>query len=290
VIRRTIRPLIVNADDFGLAPSVNDGIADAFRAGCLSSASLLVTAPAAPAAAKIARAHPGLGVGLHFNLTYGVPAAPATEVETLVDGDGAFLPRARLARRLLLRRVRTEHLARELDAQLERMAALGLSPTHLDSHQHVHAFPAVFDVVAGQCRARRLPMRVPWMLTVPGRRRSPVRRGKQWLLGRMLGRNLARWRGQVRWNGGLGSVFDLATNPEQLDQESYRRLLAVAQDSANGPFELIVHPSRDAGALAGLTRSGAVSEAEWRYLSSGRLRELMAEYGFSLRTYAQAFA
>jgi predicted glycoside hydrolase/deacetylase ChbG (UPF0249 family) len=290
VIRRTIRPLIVNADDFGLAPAVNAGIADAFRAGCLSSASLLVTAPAAPQAAAIARAHAGLGVGLHFNLTFGTPAAAPDDVPTLLDDDGRFLTRSHLARRLLLRRVRAAELVAEIEAQLARMASLGLAPTHIDSHQHVHAFPLVFDAVAAQCRALALPMRVPWVLQLPGRRRGPVRRGKQWVLRRMLSGNLARWRGQVRWNGGLGSVFDLGGAPEQLCQDSYRRLLSAAQSTHDGPFELMVHPARDAGAVEGLTRIGAVSEAEWRYLASGRLRELLAEFGFSLRTYAQAFA
>jgi predicted glycoside hydrolase/deacetylase ChbG (UPF0249 family) len=290
VIRRTIRPLIVNADDFGLAEAVNDGIADAYRAGCLSSASLLVNAPAAAQAALLARKLPGLGVGLHFNLTFGAPVAAAADVESLLDADGRFLPRARLVQRLLLRRVQPRHVATELEAQLARMWALGLAPTHLDSRQHVHAFPVVFDAIATQCHARRLPMRVPWVLRFPGSRLDPVRRGKRWLLKRMLGRNLVRWRGQVRWNGGLGSVFDLSGRPERLDQESYRRLLAAALSSGEGPFELLVHPAREAGALAGLTGTGAVRVAEWRYLASGRLRELMAEYGFSLRTYAQAFA
>ena len=64
---RASRFLIVNADDFGLTPGVNRGIAQVHEQGLLMSASLLVRHPAAGQAADYARAHPKLSVGLHFD-------------------------------------------------------------------------------------------------------------------------------------------------------------------------------------------------------------------------------
>ena len=59
------RRLIVNADDFGLTHGVNRAVADAHRHGVLTSASLMVDAPGAEDAARLARELPGLSVGLH---------------------------------------------------------------------------------------------------------------------------------------------------------------------------------------------------------------------------------
>ena len=61
-----MRALIINGDDFGLSPGINDGIVEAHTRGVLTSTSLMVTAPAAPQAAELAKSHPQLSVGLHF--------------------------------------------------------------------------------------------------------------------------------------------------------------------------------------------------------------------------------
>src|SRR3954467_11277386 len=55
-----------SADDFGLTESVNAGIERAHRDGVLQAASLMVGAPAAVDAVRIARANPSLRVGLHL--------------------------------------------------------------------------------------------------------------------------------------------------------------------------------------------------------------------------------
>jgi predicted glycoside hydrolase/deacetylase ChbG (UPF0249 family) len=104
-----VRSLIINGDDLGLSPGVNDGILEAHTRGVLTSASLMVLAPAAEAAADVAKAHPTLSIGLHF-----VDDSPE------LDDAG--------------------YAAEAYNAQLERFRALtGRDPTHVDSHHHVHA-------------------------------------------------------------------------------------------------------------------------------------------------------
>jgi predicted glycoside hydrolase/deacetylase ChbG (UPF0249 family) len=80
----------------------------------------------------------------------------------------------------------------------------------------------------------------------------------------------------------LGSLFDLGTVPVRLDLNHYRRLLEAARGDA---FELMVHPVRNAGALAGLTRIADIGEREWRFLMSESLSTLIAETGFTRATY-----
>lgn len=104
------RYLIVNADDFGLSSGVNEGIIEAHQRGVVTSTSLMVDAPAAEEAARLARPRSNLGVGLHF-----------------VEPDNADLDDP-------------AHAASAFAAQLERFRSLvGTDPTHVDSHHHVHA-------------------------------------------------------------------------------------------------------------------------------------------------------
>lgn len=105
-----MRQLIVNGDDFGLARGVNEGIVDAHANGILTSASLMVLAPAASEAAALARSHPKLSIGLHF------VEDGASDLDDPADTERSF------------------------HAQLERFRQLiGRNPTHVDSHHHVHA-------------------------------------------------------------------------------------------------------------------------------------------------------
>jgi len=60
------RFLIVNADDLGMSAAVNAGVFAAHEDGIVTSASLMVLQPAAPAAAEELTAHPDLAVGLHL--------------------------------------------------------------------------------------------------------------------------------------------------------------------------------------------------------------------------------
>ncbi|MFY2763024.1 carbohydrate deacetylase [Arenimonas sp. MALMAid1274] len=282
-----MRTLVVNADDFGLAPAVNQGIVDALLAGSVTSTTLMVNMPAAEEAAALARAHPALGVGLHFNLTLGQPTADVASVGSLVGADGKFHPRGQLARRLLLGRVDRAHITRELEAQYARCVALGIVPTHVDSHQHAHAFPPVFDAVATLCARQGIPVRMPWLLELPGSQPSLGRSLRQGVLRRMLRRNQRTWQGRVAWNQGLGSLFDLGVIPAQPTLADYRRVLAAAGE---GTFELMVHPVRDASAVQGLTAIGHISEAEWRLLTQPGLPELARDMGFALGHYRSAFA
>jgi predicted glycoside hydrolase/deacetylase ChbG (UPF0249 family) len=202
------------------------------------------------------------------------------DVPALVGPGGAFLPRERLARRLLLGRVPTRQVAAELQAQLRRIDDLGIRPTHVDSHQHVHAFGAVFSAVARHCADAGMPMRVPWVATDYGV--SAGRRLRRALLRTLLARSTARWRGRVCWNDDLGSIFDLGAHGEALEDAHYRRILESARGQC---FELMVHPVTDARAMDGYTRIGEVAEAEWRYLRTGSLVEVAQTMEFRLGSY-----
>jgi len=137
------RSLIVNADDFGQSPGVNRGIVETHERGIVTSASLMVRWPGAEEAAVYARTHPGLSVGLHFDL-----------------GERAYRDGAWVR---LYEVVPADDPKAVADEAVRQLAAfrrlLGRDPTHLDSHQHVHRKEPARSVLGGIARELGIPLR-----------------------------------------------------------------------------------------------------------------------------------
>lgn len=133
---RDAKLLIVHADDVGMTHSVNAATIKALEGGGVNSASIMVTCPWFPEIAEYAKANPGADFGLHLTLTsermyyrWG-PVAPRDKVASLVDENGYFWQDWTPKTRIELKEVELE-----LRAQIERAYAMGIRPTHLDSHQ-----------------------------------------------------------------------------------------------------------------------------------------------------------
>ncbi len=158
------RRLVVNADDLGLAPGVNDGIFDAHAQGVLTSASLFANAPATEDAIGRVLAEESLGVGVHLALVDGAPTLPPARIRSLVSADGQFRRSWKpFVTACLCGQVSLAEVELELEAQIERLRGAGLTLTHLDAHKHVHAYPPVFAIVARLAARFRIPVvRVPY--------------------------------------------------------------------------------------------------------------------------------
>lgn len=135
-VATTLR-LIVTADDMGMTAGVTKGIVRSMSHGIVSSTSLMANMPAAPEAA-LAAVQDGLDVGVHLNLTTGRPLSPPSEIRSLVRGDGSFYSHKEFLQRLLSWRISARHVEREFAAQVERAFGMGLRPSHLDTHHHLH--------------------------------------------------------------------------------------------------------------------------------------------------------
>lgn len=141
--------LIVNADDYGLTRAVSEGILEGHRRGIVTSTSVLVLAPGFASTARWLRDEPALGVGAHLAVVgEDPPLLSAAEIPTLVDRRGRLARSWRqLVPRVVARRIDPADLARELTAQLAAVRAEGLSIDHLDTHQHVHLWPGIREVI-----------------------------------------------------------------------------------------------------------------------------------------------
>jgi hypothetical protein len=134
--------LIINADDLGYSPGVNRAIDDLFRAGLVTSTSLLVNQAGSEEGAEIARRSPRLSVGVHLNLSRGRPLSSPALVPSLVDENGMFCDPRQLFRRALLGQIRWYEAAAELEAQVEWALTRDVHIDNLDTHVHFHSLPA----------------------------------------------------------------------------------------------------------------------------------------------------
>lgn len=279
--------IIINADDFGLTSGVNQAIIECHKAGSLSSTTLMVNTKATTEAAALAKAHPHLGVGLHFNLTLGTPICEPTEVPSLVNHKGQFLGRTSFERYMLLGQLDKKDIQKELQAQFDCFMNMGLKMTHIDSHQHVHLFPSVFNEVASLCEQAGLPLRMPWIWNDGKKGRIKLKRRLRLLVLRQFVKsNVSKWQGQINFNKDFGSVFDIHENPQQINLESYLRLL---KGMRRYPTELMVHPAYVCAELKQLTRITDYSEAERQVLLSHNLGDIIKNRSGELVTFANAF-
>lgn len=148
-----MKQLILNADDFGMTRGVNEGIIRAHREGILTSTTLMANGEAFDDAVDRAHGNKGLGVGGHLVLVGGKCIAPKDSVASLVNGDGVLPDSLALfVARLSSGIIRVEEIASELRAQIAKIRAAGIEPTHLDTHKHTHAHPRVMEALGKVAR------------------------------------------------------------------------------------------------------------------------------------------
>jgi predicted glycoside hydrolase/deacetylase ChbG (UPF0249 family) len=253
-----VRRLIVNADDFGLTRGVNRAIAELHHAGVLSSATLMANAAATANAIDIALATPSLGVGCHVVLVDGKPVLSAVhDIPNLADpitgrfrptltgflywfyGQGApFNARAHHA----------SEIEAEAAAQIALLQSRGLRLTHIDTHKHVHMFPAILRPILRAARAAgirvvRNPFEPAWSRRATNR--APWLRRKQVALLRRLEPAFQLIVAEEGFTTTDGAIGVLATGT--LDAATVQALLSQLPP---GTWELATHPGYNDADLA----------------------------------------
>ncbi len=282
-----MRRLIVNADDLGLTPGVNHAIIEAHTRGIVTSATLMANMPAFDDAVHLAKAHPTLGVGLHFNITQGRPVAAPEQVRSLLNEDGEFFGTStRLWQRALIGRVRREEIVLEFRAQVEKVLDAGLQLTHVDSHKHAHAIAPVFAAINATLglygiHAIRLP-------------REPLRWGQACRSRRLLKQGLTATGLSYLcrdFQRQLDATFTRTTTAffgiTQTGCWSKPWLLDLLDRLPAGTSELMCHPGYDDAALRQIaTRLRAARAAELELLLDEELPVLLRARGIELVNYA----
>ncbi|MGD0940504.1 MAG: ChbG/HpnK family deacetylase [Terracidiphilus sp.] len=264
--------LILNADDFGLTAGVNRAIIELYRAGLLSSATLMAKAAATEEAIKSALSAPSLGVGCHVVLVDGEPALPPYKIPTLVVPSTArFHPKLGVfLQRLFTGRIHPAEIEAEATAQIALLQERGLRLTHIDTHKHTHMFPAVLRPVLRAARAAgihaiRNPFEPSWSLrATPG---APLLRRAEVSLLRKLGPTFLRIVADEGFETTDGAIGVLATGT--LDAPTLNSLI---HGLPSGTWELVSHPGyNDAELARAHTRLLASRETERQALASIKL-------------------
>jgi predicted glycoside hydrolase/deacetylase ChbG (UPF0249 family) len=239
--------LIINADDFGLAPGINQAVIDLHQAGVVTSTSLMVNMPGFNDAAKQVRHAPTLGVGLHFNLSEGSPIAPANWIPSLVDPKGEFSNNLDWDE---------SDVMTELKAQMHRLQSAGINPTHIDSHGYIQKRMAVCRPMLLLARTMNLPMR---------------RTG---------------WEPDARINSLPGVVDNFYSNV-YFEDNGKSLLLHNLHSVPDGISELICHPGYVDEQLPKVSTWTRVREIEGRVLADPEVLQTIRRLKIRLINYSQ---
>jgi predicted glycoside hydrolase/deacetylase ChbG (UPF0249 family) len=156
--------LIIHADDLGAAHSVDAASFDGLDKGAVSSASIMIPTPWVGEVAAYARAHPDADLGLHLTLTsewktYRWGSVESSDkVQSLLDSAGTFPDDDSV----VAAKAKPLEVEREIRAQIVRALALGIRPTHLDSHMgSLFTTPELMATYVKVAREYHLPFLAP---------------------------------------------------------------------------------------------------------------------------------
>lgn len=129
--------VIINADDFGYTESCTNAIAVAFTDKLISSTTAMANSDYIEEAFRLAAKNGFLDkVGIHINLTYGIPLTEEIKQDPFFCSDGKFHNKIDRHKRLTKKQV--EEVKDEVNAQIKKLKGMGFTLTHADSHHHIH--------------------------------------------------------------------------------------------------------------------------------------------------------
>lgn len=133
------RKIIVNADDFGQVPNINEAVIRGHEEGIITSASVIITSNFSEEALRIAKDYPELSLGLHFNFSSDKPVSSS---HTTFADNGRFPDADRMTKegktKEFFKRaleMRSDEIYYEMEAQIELFRGwYGEVPCHCDIH------------------------------------------------------------------------------------------------------------------------------------------------------------
>jgi predicted glycoside hydrolase/deacetylase ChbG (UPF0249 family) len=266
------RLLLVHADDLGMAHTINLASIKGLESGLVSSASIMIPCPWLPEIAAYARSHPDADIGLHLTLTSEWslyrwdPVLPKDRVPSLLDRDGYFYPTETEA----AAHIDPKEAEAEIRAQIARAKALGIQPTHLDSHMGtLYQNQVLFETLFRVAHDNKILIRVSkeWFAAAP-------------FLPSLLGPD------DVVMNGVISIEPEVAA-------EGWSKFYADAiKNLQPGITEMIVHLAYDDEEMKGVAFDHPNWGSAWRqrdfqFVTSDAFRSLLRENNIKLITWRE---
>lgn len=285
------RRLIVNADDFGFARRITDAIVDSHTKGWVTSTTLMANMPAAEYAAERARELPGLGIGVHLNLSQGRPVLPPDQVPDLVTAEGKFHPQIEMQRRLWRDGEIYHQVCAEYAAQVQKTIDLGILPTHFDSHHGIHKMPVAMRALIDVAHrfgvgAARTQVGFYWCgpgATASDRVRVLAANGR--IASRIVWHRWNHWR--LR-RAGIRTADWKATRTRIVPcpREPIDQVLACLAALPEGVSEMVLHPGYETDEVRISRHFEGVWEVDTRLAFDSRVPEEIRRQGIELVSYA----
>jgi chitin disaccharide deacetylase len=264
--------LIVHDDDIGVSHSVNSAAIKALESGAINSGSIMVPCPWFPEIADYAKTHPDADLGLHLTMTservyvrWG-PVASKNTVPSLVDANGYLQfdwPEGV--------KIDPRDAEREMRAQVERALAMGVRPTHLDSHQYrlLENGKDIFEAALRVAHDYKLPLLIPaeWAEDHPYLKSST---GRDDIL--------------------MDHIVSITPSvPAEKWNDFYIQALKNLQP---GVTEFIIHLAYDNDEFHAMTRERDTWGAAWRqrdfdFFTSAEFRKLLQQQNIKLVTWRE---
>jgi len=143
---RDVVHIIVNADDLGATPKVNDDTFELIRQGKITSATMIANAPHLEDTFHRIGNYDSCSFGVHLNLTEFRPLVHTKAIQPLLDENGQFAGYDKVLS-VSIDASLTDAVFTEFCTQIERCISAGVEVSHIDSHHHVHTIPWVFRVL-----------------------------------------------------------------------------------------------------------------------------------------------
>jgi len=144
--------LIINADDLGFSKSINEGILHGIKNGAITSSTILMNQKYTNHAIKIIKENDLKCIGIHLNVTKGVPLS--NDVPSLINEDGKMKGFNRNDFEGTY-----EDVYKEMKMQIEKYISYGLKPDHLDHHHDLQYFPICIEAFVNIAKEYNLPIR-----------------------------------------------------------------------------------------------------------------------------------
>jgi predicted glycoside hydrolase/deacetylase ChbG (UPF0249 family) len=274
-----MKVVIFHVDDAGMSYDSDQGAIQALEGGIATSTSVMMPCPWVPHMAAYLKDHPQVDAGLHLTLNsewdnyrwgplVGKPAAPG-----LVDPQGYLWPEVKD----VLDHATVEEFEKEIRAQIDKALAMGLTPTHLDSHMGTCFYEPFIESYVKVGIEKKIPV-----LMIGGHmQHAGPEVGQLKLLLTGLGERV--------WKGGLPVIDDLVTQPTNAPDYEGRKqqLLKLLAEMQPGITQIIVHCTAPTEVFAHISGSGQARAAELRLMRDPEIRSFLQQQGIVLTTWRE---
>ncbi len=148
--------LIVNADDYGYFESVSKGIMEGAEAGVITATGIMANSPSFNERIEWLKEVPDLDLGVHLNITYGRPLS-STMVNKLKFNNGIFPEKFTVAKVLVAKKIQVVDIVEEWRTQILHCMDKNITVRFLNSHEHMHMFPGLFEETIGLAQEFNIP-------------------------------------------------------------------------------------------------------------------------------------